>query len=340
MAGSPDPALDGAFDASGFEQSLVRQRPRRWTGWRLRLLVLAALLGCGAVFVVARALAGSAHLHSGWQPTAGGLPTLLASPNDALRAMSGRTLARITAAGQPPLAVDALLLQHTARWLVDRDERERYVASQEQLATLLAQGQVELQFTDGSRLPFWTISAFALLLYGVGVMVMLKRPNAGNAAFMVMTTCHAASLLLIAAEPWRGLGQPAGLAALDLTLRQALEVTTAASTCAYVLHPRPLPHARWLLVLPAGTALLWLAVAATQGLSPTATTVASTGAETWSLFFGSLLMLMPFLSRPRRVLREPWRWRCWSTWWRGNRVAPKSVRASRRTCTTTSARGC
>jgi signal transduction histidine kinase len=380
VATSPDPALDGAFDASGFEQSLIRHPPRRWSGWRLRLLVLALLLGCGTVFVIARALAGSAHLHSSWQPTADGLPTLLASPHDRLRAMAGRTLARIAAAGQPPLAADELMLQHTARWLVDRGERERYVAGQEQLAALLAQRRVELQFTDGSRLlldtpprgwggvplAFWAISAFALMLYGVGVTVLLKRPNAGNMAFAVMTTCHAASLLAIAAAPWRGLGQPAGWAELDLILRQTLEIATAAAgACAYALHPRPLPHARWLVALPAGTALLWvaaaagaglaapwaltqavllvlgmmataaigwsnrlrpdpvaatmqrfafsalatlavvtLAVAATQDLSSTAATVASTGAETWYLFFGSLLLTMPFLSRPRRVLRE------------------------------------
>ncbi|MBK9364328.1 MAG: histidine kinase [Rubrivivax sp.] len=378
----PDAAFDGAFDASGFEQSLNRHPPRRWAGWRLRLLVLAMLLGCGAVVLVARALAGSAHLPSSWQPTAGGLPTLLASPHDPLRAMGGRTLARITAAGQPPLAADELLLRHTARWLVDREARARYVALQEQLAALLAQGEVELHFTDGSRLvlatpprgwggvplPFWAISAFALLLHGVGATVLLKRPNAGHVAFAVMTSCHAASLLLIAAEPWRGLGQPAGLAALDLGLRQALEVVTAAAgagACAYALQPRPLPHARWLLGLTLGTALLWsvaaarsglaapwaltqaallalgvmataaigwsnrlrpdpiaatmqrfalsalatlavvtLAVAAAQGLPSAAATVASTGAEVWYLYFGSLLMLMPSLSRPRRVLRE------------------------------------
>lgn len=375
-----DGAVDGVFDASGFEHSLTRRPPRPWTGWRLHLLLLAALLGCAVVVALVRMLAGSAHLYSSWQPTAGGLPTLLASPHDDLRAMAGRTLERITANGQPPLVADELLLRHTARWLVDDSERRRYLALQDRLAALLAHGPVVLHFTDGSRLPlatpprgydalplvFWALAAFALLLYLVGAAVLVQRPSAGNAMYAVMTTSHALSLLLIAAEPWRGLGQPAGLAALDLTLRQALDVTTAAAgACAYALHPRRLPQARLLVAGAVAVALAWaaaasgsrlpgswmstqaamltlgvlatagigwsnrlrpdpvaatmqrfsftalitlavvtLAVAATRGLPPTAAAVASTGAEIWYLFFASLLLLMPFLSRPRRVLRE------------------------------------
>lgn len=371
---------DSSFDASAFEQSLEQRQPRLWAGWRLRLLVLAALLGCGVVFLVLRALVASPQLDAVWQGTAQAQLTLLSSPNEALRAMSGRTLDSIAAPGLPALQLDELALQRTARWLVDDAQRARYLQLQQQLSELLAQGQVRLRFTDGSVLDMatpargygglglvlWPLSALALLLYLIGAAVLLLRPAARNGLYALMAWSQALNLLLIAAEPSRGLGQPPGFPALDLYLRLALDVlTAAAAVCAFALHPRRLPQARAVILAAAGCALLWavsalggwlpqlwastqavvlglgaaatavvawsyrleanpyvavmrrftfiavatlglvtLAVAATQRVGGAASGVAAIGAVIWYLFFASLLLLVPFLSRSRQVLRE------------------------------------
>lgn len=371
---------DSSFDASAFEQSLERRQTRLWVGWRLRLLVLAALLGCAAVFGAMRMLAASAQLDAVWQANARSQLTLLSSPNEALRALAGRTLDSISAAELPPLPLEELVLQRTARWMVDDEQRTRYLQLQEQLAQRLAQGRVSLHFTDGSRaelatpargygglgLVFWPLSALALLLYLIGAAVVLLRPDARNGLYALMAWCQALNLLLIAAEPSRGLGQPAGFASLDLYLRLALDVlTAAAAVCAFALHPRRLPQARAVMLAAGGCVLLWavpalggwlpqlwastqavvlglgaaatavvawsyrleanpyvavmrrftfiavatlglvtLAVAATRHMSGAAPGVAAIAAVIWYLFFASLLLLVPFLSRSRQVLRE------------------------------------
>ena len=371
---------DSAFDASAFEQSLERREPRRWIGWRLRALVIAAVLGCSVVFVVMRALATSAHLDATFQPTARGQLTLLYSPVDDLAPMSGRTLDSISAEGLPPLQLDDLALQRTARWLVDDTRRLRYLQVQEQLAQLFAKGRVLLTFTDGAAIEvdtlprgygglgllFWPFTAFALLLYLIGVAVLLLRPGGRNALYALMAWCQALNLLLIASENTRGIGQPLGFAPVDLMLRLSLDVITATAVAsAYALHPRRLPHARVIVAVACGTAACWavgalsgwlpqlwrvtqvvvlglgaaataviawsyrrsadpfvavmrrftsiavatlalvsIAVAVSQRLAGAAPGVAAIGAVIWYLFLASLLLLVPFLSRPRRVLRE------------------------------------
>ncbi len=374
------PGADSTFDASAFELSLERREPQRWIGWRLRALVLAALLGCVVVFAVMRALATSAHLDAVWQPTARGQLTLISSPIDELGAIAGRTLDSISVDGQAPLQLGELALQRSARWLVDDARRERYLQLQDHLARLLANDRVELSFTDGSALEvatpvrgysglglsFWPLTGFALVLYLIGTAVLLLRPNGRNALYTLMAWCQSLNLLLIAAEPSRGIGQPLGFAALDLYLRLSLDVITAtAAVCAFALHPRRVPHARTVVLAACGLALLWavpalsgsmprlwagtqavvvglgalataviawsyrieanpfaalmrrftyisvatlalvtLAVVATHRLPGAAPGMAVVGALIWYLFLASLLLLVPFLSRSRRVLRE------------------------------------
>ena len=371
---------DSSFDASAFEQSLDRRPPQRWIGWRLHLLVVATLLGCVTAFGVMHQLAGSAQLDAVWQPNARGQLILLSSPHEDLGAQAGKTLDSLLLPGQDALRLDALALQRTARWIVDDSRRQRYLQLQDQLAAALAQGQVLLRFVDGSTLSvptpprgyrglgivFWPLTAFALLLYLVGTAVLLLRPNARNALYTLMAWCQALNLLLIAAEPAGGIGQPAGFARLDLLLRMSLDVATAtAAVCVFALHPRRLPHAGAVMLAACGVALAWviagpggalplswagtqavvlglgaaatavitwshrlqpdpfvavmrrfsfiavatlglvtLTVAATHRLGGAAPAVAAIGAVSWSLFFVSLLLLVPFLSRSRRLLRE------------------------------------
>jgi len=371
---------DSHFDASAFEQSLEQRQPRRWIGWRLRAMVLAAMLGCGLVFVLMRSLAASPHLDATWQPTARGQLTLLASPVPALADRAGLTLEQLWVPGHAPLALDELLLQRTGRWLVDDEQRERFLQQQRQLSALLAQGQVRLAFSDGSSvtvdtpprgtgglgLLFWPFTAFALLLYLVGWGVLLLRPGLRTALYALMVWCQGFNLLLIGAENVRGLGLPPGFGGIDLMLRLTLDVVTAgAAACAYAVYPRRLPEARpifaavaivvaaWTLAAYAGwlpqlwratqavvlglgamatavvawsyrlaadpviavmrrftsiavgtLALVSIAVALSQHLAGAAPAVAAVAAVIWYLFLASLLLLVPFLSRSRQVLRE------------------------------------
>lgn len=374
-------SADSGFDASAFEQSLARRdRQPRWIGWRLRVLVLAALLGCSAVFLLMQRVAFSNHLDIAW--VAGSGSTVGGGGSAALQALAGRRIEAVAAAGDagaPALRLDDLALQRTARWLVDDTLRERYVLTQDRLAALFAQGRVALLLDGGERvelqvLPrgfgglgpaFWPLTAFALLLYLSAAAVLILRPDGGNTLYAAMAWCQALNLLFIAAEPSRGLGQPLGFAQLDLAARSTLDVLTAAlALSAYALYPQRVPRAGWIVgvaalaaaawaatqvgrvaagwwatqgtVLALGAAatgviawsnrrianpfaavmrrftfiavatlaLLTLSVVATDRLVGTAPGIAAVGAVIWQLFFASLLLLVPFLSRSRRVLRE------------------------------------
>jgi signal transduction histidine kinase len=371
---------DGGSDAIATDPSLEIHAPTRWIGWRLRLLVLAALLGSLTVFSLLRLLAGSAHLDAQWQSTARQQLVLLASPEPALQPQAGRILAAIETADGHRLALDALALQRSPRWQVDDARRSRQVVLQEQMAVAFAGGRVTLHFIDGSQatvgtpprglgglgLLFWPLTALALLVGLMGAVVVLLRPRLGNALFLLMTLCQAGNLLYIAIESVPGLGLPAGVARSEMALRMAFDaITAAAALHAFTLHPHRLPAGpaiavagwgatvlvlalaqagllsslwwwaqalpislgvgalvvltwsyraepspfavlmrRFGLIATATLGLVTVAFAVAAGLPGVTETVATIGAVVWYLFFSSLLLLVPFLSRSRRMLRE------------------------------------
>src|SRR5687767_7991614 len=76
LTGSESAALDSGL----IEGSFGRDEPlSRWMGWRLRLLVGAALLGCVAVLLLARWLADAPHIEASWQAGAQGQLELASS---------------------------------------------------------------------------------------------------------------------------------------------------------------------------------------------------------------------------------------------------------------------
>jgi len=370
---------DSVFGASAFERSLDSRLPTRWIGWRLRLLVLAALLGCLGVFSLMRWLASSPQLDASFQVSPQGPLTLIASPLPALDALSGHALVAVGGRDEPPVAVDALALQRSPRWQVDDTRRAQQVQQQEGLARAFADGSVRLQFADGKQvdvptpprgyaglgLLFWPLAALALLLYLIGTVVVLVRPQVRNVLFLVMAWCQAGNLLFVALESVRGLGLPAGAAAAELMPRLAFDLLTAAAAVhVFALHPRRLPHASaiggaaWaaalLLLLLAGAglpfvwwwtqaavlllgaaallvmswsyhiepnpfaavmrrfgavavgtlALVTLGIGVAAGSEGVPNTIAAIGSVVWYLFLASLLLLTPFLSRSKQVLRE------------------------------------
>jgi signal transduction histidine kinase len=375
----PAPA-DSAFEASAFDRTLDQRLPTRWIGWRLRMLVVAVLFGCVGLFVLVRWLSASPALPAVLQANPQGKLTLIASTQPALNAFAGRTLVAVTGSDGVDVPLDALVLQRSPRWQLDDRLRRQQTAQQEALARALAPGSATLVFSDGARLPvmtpprgitglgllFWPLTALALLLYLVGVVVLLARLQPRNALFLLMTCCLTGTLLFIAIESMPGLGLPAGATAASLMPRLAFDLCTAAACVhAFALHPRRVPGAAgvaaaaWVAVLVllalaladrlpqlwwwAQGAMLGLGAVAlavlsrsyriepnpfaavmrrfggiaaatlllvTVGMSAAAgepgvpQTIANIGSVVWYLFFASLLLLVPFLSRSKQVLRE------------------------------------
>ncbi len=231
----------------------------RWVGWRLRLLVVAALLGCIGLFVLAQWLAEQPHLNARWQVGAQGQVELAESDLAALAPHRHKVLVGLVGAGSAVSALDALALQHSARWLIDDAARARHREVHEGLADALAQETVVLMFADGSmvELPpqrrgfgglggmFWLLSGLALVLYLAAMVVLLARPSRSNLLYAVMSLCQVGNLLFIAVEWAHDLGLPRPLPAWDMPVRMAFDlITAAAAVHAASLYPRTTVAAR------------------------------------------------------------------------------------------------
>ena len=95
----------------------------RWMGWRLRLLVLCALLGCLALFALTRTLAAAPHIAASWRVTAQGQVELTNSTDPLLALHRGQSLVAMSGGALPAFPVDALALQRSPRWVVEDSER-------------------------------------------------------------------------------------------------------------------------------------------------------------------------------------------------------------------------
>jgi len=352
----------------------------RWIGWRLRMLVLAALLGCIGVFALARALAEAPHIDAAWRSNAQSLVELMRSDEPALKRLQGKVLLGIIGGNQAIAPIDALVLQRSGRWIVGDAERERHIRAQERLAMAMKQPSLRFVFADGEATDvaphargyvnlgamFWLLCAMGLVLYLIAMVVLLARPTPRNILYAVMALCQAGNLLFIGVESVGDLALPQYFAAWDLHARTAFDLLTAAAVAhALTLHPTPLPGSRgialvaWVAaalllgtsvtgVLPyawwwtqsailacgalaiglltwshriephpfavllrrfivvalSTMALLTLAITAADRQPGLQHTVASVGAIVWYVFFASLLLLVPFLSRSQQLMRE------------------------------------
>jgi signal transduction histidine kinase len=252
-------------------------------GWRRRLLVGAALVGCLGLFLMAHWLAGTPYLQAQWSTNAQGALVLQSSPLPSLQAHLGQTLVAVSDAAGQAQKVDSLLLHRSPRWQVRDDARTAQIAQQELMAARLAAGSVELWFADGAKarvtaqarglaglgMLLWPLAGLALLLYLFAVVVALARPQARNLLFAVMALCQAGNLLIIAVETTRGLGLPPGAALLDFPLRLALDACTgAAMVHVFALHPRRLPEAGAVAAAAWAGALLMVLLISSGLLAP------------------------------------------------------------------------
>ena len=261
-----DTAASTAPQPGAWERSLGhRYRGARWIGWRARALVAAALIGCVGMLLLIRGLADVPSLPVELQASdAGALLVVDAAgtlqPVSAIADQNGRST-----------AVDALLLQRSARWLVDDAQRASQARQHDALAYALASGTTRLMLANGQTMTvparphgagglgamFWLCATLALLLYLVTMVVVLARPEVRNALYAAMALAQVGNLVFLAAESISAPGLPPGFMQWNHDLRTAFDLVTAAALVhATGLHPRRLAgHG-------SRAAAVWLAVVA------------------------------------------------------------------------------
>ena len=238
------------IDDSGWERRARNRSPSaRWIGWRLRGLVLTALLGCLAMFALIRALAQQPVLEQRLAVDDRGVLRLAGpAPQPALE-----FLVDAQGRAQP---VDRLLTTRSARWLVSDADRQRHLQQHEALATALARGRVQFIDSDGQHhliaaaprgaiglgWVFWLLSTLALLLYLVTMVVVMARPGRRNTLYTVMALAQAGNLMFLAVLSAPAIGWGEGFMRWEHDARTLFDLLTAGALVhASNLHPRRLP---------------------------------------------------------------------------------------------------
>ncbi|HEY0818139.1 MAG TPA: ATP-binding protein [Rhizobacter sp.] len=389
FSSSVDSALQGAstlgaepstLDSALIERSFAVEPLSRWMGWRLRMLVVAALIGCLATLLLARTLGDAPQLDADWRSSERGLLELAASPLPALKTHEGEALTALITRDGHRIELDGVAVRRSSRWVPDDAQRSRHIATQQAVATALRQGSVRLVFAEGATVDvtpqprgigalgpmFWLLCGLALVVYLVAMVVMLARPTLRNLLYALATLCQAGKLALLAIESSVSLGLPHPLPGWNMPVHATLDLFAGAALVhAAALHPRRLPAARligwvvwlgigalaWALSQPATSFAWWwvqgsvalLGAAAmalltwshtiephpfaivTRRFAALATAawialtlavawsanhpllhhqVAIVGPTLWSVLLGSLLVLLPFLSKSQQVMRE------------------------------------
>ena len=263
--GQPSGLFDSELDAplgNAVGEASAQAAPR-WTGWRVRLLIGGALLGCVLWLGLLRTLMATPHLDAVWRVT-GNAPAaivLVSSAQPALATHAGKVLVGIVGGEALVAITDASALQRSPRWQVRDSARQQVQVVHEHLSAVLGQARVKLFFADGAQvevlpqprglaglpLLFWLLSAFGLALYLMGWVVTLGHPSPRHVLYGVMAVCQACNLIFMAIESVFDFGLAAPFARLDMPVRMALDLVSAAALVnAACLYPRRLPGSGWL----------------------------------------------------------------------------------------------
>lgn len=185
----------------------------------------------------------------------------------------------------PAVALNSLVLQPSARWLPDRDDRDEHRVQREALAELHTrmgsvepavvwmypeQGAPERILLEpfgwrGLGLLYWLISGLALALACVGGLVWLSAPSKLTTAYALTAWCASLGLGWAASGYVLGLHAPLLWLHLDPAVRLGTELLGLGALAWAMLHyPRPLRRApAWTAALMAGwlgCCLLWWGV--------------------------------------------------------------------------------
>jgi signal transduction histidine kinase len=244
----------------------------------MRILVVVALLGCGALFSALRWLATSPTLPGQWKPSAAAQLVLTASDNPTLQPLVGQALQGIQGIGDKHSVAIAPTLR-SARWTPNDSARALATAQARALTAVLVQPRIELVFDTGAvvqvapqarglfALPpvLWLLCGLALLLYLVAAVLVLAQPHQGNALYALMAGCQAIGLVFVGVASQPQLGLPNLWLALQAPLPMVLDLFTAAAMVhASCVHPKRLSGAStviagtWLLVSALIALITWL----------------------------------------------------------------------------------
>lgn len=228
----------------------------RWMGWRLRLLVLAVLLGCFGLFAQTLWLARQDHLHAHWVVSPQGSIRIGNADSLILRPYEGLTVSSIRGADGQLIEADPVVLRRSSRWINDDALRERYRNIRAALSRSFGQGHrnagLTITFTDGTQvhvppasrglgeLPpiYWVLCAFALVLYLVAMVVILAGPSTLSLAYALMALAQCGNLIFITLEAGLGLAMPRSFPTWDWIARGCFDLITAAAMVQIVvMHP-------------------------------------------------------------------------------------------------------
>jgi signal transduction histidine kinase len=370
----------GAGTAAPWPQAGTQIASGTRIGWRRKALLLAAVIGCLAVFLLARIMANNPHLDAEWRSGPTGQLELVSTPLAALQGHVGSELLGYANANGEAIRFDVLALTHSGRWITDDVTRQQLLRTRLNAAVALEKGSITLNFSDGSQVSvntrargygslgamFWLMSAFAMVLYLVGWIVPLVQPQFRNLLYGLMAHAQAGQLLVSAVSAVPALALPAALIPYEVLLRTALDLITGAAivhaatqhpvrlpwrrciasliwlaTGGYILaaqsgvlpntwwwgqslmlgdgalciallswsnrlapHPFAVVMRRFCLVTLSTLTLLTLAVSMLPLMPPEMQPVAAVGPVIWGVFFASVILLVPFISRTQNVMRE------------------------------------
>lgn len=190
----------------------------RWVGWRLRVLVVLALLGSLFLFAMVRAVAAWPSVQADWRLTPALRIELVSAADPALAQHAGRALVAVEGGNGSRQVADIHVARRSLRWMVDDTERARQVMAQDRLGRALAAGRLILHFDDGSRADvtpaprgfsglgalFWLLCALALVVYLIGAVIALAAPSVANLLYAVVALAQSGNLALIATESMSG----------------------------------------------------------------------------------------------------------------------------------------
>ena len=279
--GFPGQASESVLDAGWSDRTDTPSLASRWQGWRLVSLIVFVLLGLGAMVAAVHALVSTPHIDASWRADARGRVELTSTGEVGLQSHVGEALSGVIGTDHVVALIDALALQRSPRWLVDDDDRRRQQAMRQQFGAALSSGEVRLFFADGDKvelsarprglagLPvvFWLLSAGAVALYLIAVVIALLYPSGRSVVYGVMAWSQAGNLLLIGTEAALEFGLPSPWLRWGMTAHVAFDLLTAAALVnAACLHPRRLPGSGWIALAAWAAAFALIATCALDTL--------------------------------------------------------------------------
>jgi len=222
----------------------------------LRAMVLIVVAALSGVLLVAHWLAAQPKLPLTMLATASGDIRLGTADYPTLQHLEGRILRGMTLDAQTadPRAstqftpVNSALLQPSGRWIIDPRIRPDFALLHKRMGELLNNWSsigmlVQLHFKDapdetvliaphgwsGLSPLFWLLSILSVMVMTLGCAVLLIAPHWRHAGFVVLAMCQALQLMLMGMELNMEAFTPMWLVSLDIQLRTACDLASAAA---------------------------------------------------------------------------------------------------------------